>query len=103
MPHDFITSFYLALAVSLFAYWLVKLIRGFKFVQPNLIDGIKPWACNVCMSFWTTMLLIVGMNCTAYYIIEPRVTNCWLLVSWAEALGLCTLLLEHTPDRVVKL
>lgn len=103
MPHDFITSFYLALAISLFAYWLVKLIRGFKCVQPKLIDGIKPWACNVCMSLWTTAILTIAAIVIGYCIIEPGVVNCWLLASWAEALGLCTLLLEHTPDRTIQL
>ena len=101
MPHDITTSFFLAVGIALFAYYLVKLTRGFKSMQQRLIDGIKPWACNVCMSFWTTALLTLLIAGLSWCIIDPKVVNWWLLVPWLPSMGLCTFMLEWTPDRPI--
>ena len=32
------------------------IVRALPFVVPWLERGVKPWACDLCMSFWSTIL-----------------------------------------------
>jgi len=34
------------------AFFLVQLVRSFRWVKVKMIDGVKPFACDLCMSFW---------------------------------------------------
>lgn len=45
------------LAVGLTAFFVARTWRTFKFVQPYLERGVKPWACNVCMGWWNAVLV----------------------------------------------
>jgi hypothetical protein len=45
------------LAFGLTVYWLTTLIRTPSFMQGYLIRGIKPLACDLCMSFWTSVVI----------------------------------------------
>ena len=43
-----------ALLVGLSAAGLVVALRALPFVQRLIREQKKPWACDVCMSFWCT-------------------------------------------------
>ena len=51
-----------AALLALAAFWLVKLVRTFGWVEKRLLVGTKPWACNVCMSFWTTGACLMAVT-----------------------------------------
>jgi len=45
---------------SLSSFYLVRLIRSFKYVHDKyLLKARKPFACNVCMSFWSNLVVSV--------------------------------------------
>lgn len=39
------------------AFFLVSLLRSFTWVKVKMIDGVKPFACDLCMSFWATAMV----------------------------------------------
>ncbi|MFQ5339971.1 MAG: hypothetical protein ACE5F6_00335 [Anaerolineae bacterium] len=39
----------------------VSAVRGLPWVQRAIMDRRKPWACDVCMGFWTTGAVTVGL------------------------------------------
>lgn len=43
------------LLVALSAAALPPVVRALPWVQRQLEAGIKPWACDLCMSFWSTL------------------------------------------------
>ena len=47
-------------------------LRGLPFIYRKVEAAKKPWACDVCMSFWTTGLLGLGLGAWAW--------NPWYLV-----------------------
>jgi len=46
-----------ALFVGLSAAGLVVFLRALSLFQKLVQEQKKPWACDVCMSFWSTFLL----------------------------------------------
>lgn len=44
------------LIVAASAASLVPLIRQIPYVQRKMLEGVKPWVCDLCMSFWSTLL-----------------------------------------------
>jgi hypothetical protein len=50
-----------ALLVGATAAGLVHAVRTLPPVERLVQRGVKPWACDVCMSFWCT-LLVVGAS-----------------------------------------
>jgi len=47
-------------------------LRGLPWVYRQVEAAKKPWACDICMSFWTTGLLGLGLAAWAW--------NAWYLV-----------------------
>lgn len=43
---------FLALTVPGF----VLAVRALPWVERRVLDGVKPWACDVCSCFWSTLL-----------------------------------------------
>jgi len=39
------------------AFFLVNLIRSFRWVKVKMIDDVKPFACDLCMSFWGAVIM----------------------------------------------
>jgi hypothetical protein len=50
-----------AIAVGSTAAGLVHAMRALPPVAELVQRGVKPWSCDVCMSFWCT-LLVVGAS-----------------------------------------
>lgn len=44
------------LLIAFSAAGAVQLIRQLAFVQRQMLRQRKPWICNLCMSFWTTIV-----------------------------------------------
>jgi len=38
------------------AFFIVHLVRSFKRIKVLMIDDVKPFACDLCMSFWGAVL-----------------------------------------------
>jgi hypothetical protein len=45
-----------AIVVALTAVGLIQLIRLIPWVYRQMLAGKKPWVCDLCMSFWTSIL-----------------------------------------------
>lgn len=43
-----------ALYVGLWAAGFTVVLRALPWIQRLVREGMKPWACDVCMSFWST-------------------------------------------------
>lgn len=39
---------------------IVTAVRTLAWVDRKAMAGVKPWACDVCMSFWTGAFLVIG-------------------------------------------
>ncbi len=35
---------------------IVPLVRQISYVKGWMLAGIKPWVCDLCMSFWSTLI-----------------------------------------------
>lgn len=44
-----------ALIVGMSAAAIPPCVRTRDYVQDWMLRGIKPWACDLCMSFWSTV------------------------------------------------
>lgn len=44
---------------------IVLAVRKLPWVDVRVLEGVKPWACNVCMSFWTGAILVLGAAAVA--------------------------------------
>lgn len=42
--------------ISLTVPGFVRAVRTLAWVDSKVTAGVKPWACNVCMTFWSTLL-----------------------------------------------
>lgn len=49
-------AFFVALTVPGF----VLAIRAVPFIERKVERGVKPWACDICMCFWSTGLWVLG-------------------------------------------
>jgi hypothetical protein len=45
-----------ALIIGMAAAAIPPIVRAAPVVQIWMLRGIKPWACDLCMSFWSTVL-----------------------------------------------
>lgn len=43
---------------GLAVYALVAIIRALPWVEGKFYRGWKPWACDICMTFWTTVGIV---------------------------------------------
>lgn len=50
-----------AILLAFAAYLTVSLVRALPPFRTWTKAGTKPWACNVCMSSWTTLTWTVGL------------------------------------------
>lgn len=49
--------FFLSLVfISLTVPGFVLATRALPWVDEKVLEGVKPWACDICMSFWSTVL-----------------------------------------------
>ncbi len=55
---------------ALTAYALVAIVRATPWVEGWFYRGKKPWACDVCMTLWTSGILVA-------------VHVAWALVAWS--------------------
>jgi hypothetical protein len=45
-----------ASAIALTVPGFVLAVRALPWVEARVLDGVKPWACDVCSCFWATAL-----------------------------------------------
>ena len=75
----------LFVVMGLGAFWLTGVARKLPRIEVAAMAGVKPWACDACMSFWSTMML-VGLH---YWL-----TRELAVLHYFGAAGLCMYLLE---------
>ena len=39
---------------------IVLILRAFSAIQRRVVAGLKPWSCDLCMSFWSTLVVLGG-------------------------------------------
>lgn len=88
------------LTYALVAFYLTRLARTLPILRTWTAEGIKPLACNVCMSWWTSLLVALAvvlwepygyahpgepfLNACIYAF--PSAGACLLLLEWVESL-----------------
>lgn len=50
-----------ALGVGSSAAGITVVVRALPWTQRQMLERNKPWACDVCMGFWTTVLVALGL------------------------------------------
>lgn len=50
-----------ALGVGSSAAGMTVAVRALPSVQHKMLERVKPWACDVCMGFWTTAIVVLGL------------------------------------------
>ena len=96
---DFIAGI---LIVGLSSWWLTRLVRAFGFMQPILDKYPKPFLCNVCMSFWTSLLVcaVWSFSLDTASITHPFVFDHESFAYLLPGAGLSLLVLELYPNIV---
>jgi len=74
------------IVIGLSAFYLTSLVRKFSWVQSRVMAGVRPWACNACMSFWTMLPPAV------VHLQTSETHGAWPI--YMAASGLCYFLLE---------
>lgn len=41
----------------------VRAVRALPFIDRAVMAGVKPWACDICMCFWSTGLWVSAVAC----------------------------------------
>lgn len=54
----------LAVACAFTAFFLVELVRRVRPFQTWTLQGKRPWACNLCMSFWSGSVVVLALCLT---------------------------------------
>lgn len=49
----------LTLGIALTVPGLVTAVRALPWVSEKVVAGVKPWSCDICMTFWGTALVTV--------------------------------------------
>lgn len=88
-----LTLVYLALAI----YGLVRLLRAWGPIQQLVVRGVKPWACDVCLSFWIAGVLGLQVLIMHHHL-RPAAVEATLIAMAIP--GLVQLLLAWTAAQV---
>lgn len=48
---------FVCLGIAITVPGVVTAVRALPPVAAKVLEGAKPWACNICMSFWATSLV----------------------------------------------
>ena len=87
-----------AILVGLGSFAIVELVRRLPVIEQWTLRGMRPWACNLCMSFWTSALMIFLM-CLAYHSVAARVPP-WatLFMIWPAGMAIALYVLMKTDN-----
>jgi len=80
-----------ALLFGLCSYFVVQVVRRLPVIEDLALSGRRPFACDVCMSFWSAAMLAI-----VWYALYHAFS--W--VTWLGAAGMCFALLtlgQGTP------
>lgn len=79
------------------AFFLAAAVRTVEFIQSMQYAGIKPWSCNLCMSFWSTTF-VTGGAALAVSATGVPMNYGMMLAAAVPAMTVSTLLLERYGD-----
>ncbi len=57
LPYLFACAF-----VALTAPGIIVAVRALPWVEQKMLAGIRPWACDICMSFWTVAVIVAAIT-----------------------------------------
>lgn len=79
--------------LGLASFFAVSAIRRLPVVEGLTLTGVKPWACNLCMSLWVSLAwTLVTWHATL------RVDYIASAMTWAATAGVCLLTLEWSES-----
>jgi hypothetical protein len=55
------------LVVGLFAAGLTSVVRALPYFRDLVFRGVKPWACDLCMSWWGSLAGAVALDLPVEY------------------------------------
>lgn len=75
--------------VALFAAGTTLVVRALPVIRGEVFRGVKPWACDLCMSWWCACIgQFIVLNVGE---VRPTLMNALLLVSAAVPLSMLVL------------
>lgn len=79
------TLVYAFLFVALTVPGFVRAVRTLAWVDEKVVAGVKPWACNVCMTFWSIVLVwgplaLLAWGPEAVVVLPPAYTVAFVLL-----------------------
>ena len=82
-----------ALVIAPIVAFFTLSLRMVPFIRRAAFRGVKPWACDYCMSVWSTTIFAIAW----------AALHVWPLVlfSWAVAMPLTMLLVRHLSQPVM--
>ena len=81
-------------ALGVATFFLVETIRILPYVNRWTHQGIRPFACHLCMSLWTSLVLVAFRDG-----FRVSLRDLWSLApSWLSVGGICLALLYFFVD-----
>ncbi len=84
-----------AVVLGFVSFYIVRLVRIFPVISRLTSRGVKPFSCNICMSFWTT----AASYLFAVFVMNENVR----MLSAAAACGVCLALLDYFKTKAIEL
>ena len=78
-----------AVGGGLSASWLTSMIRTWWFFPGLVEEARKPWACNICMSAWTSVMAVGAL--------AVATSSPWLFLAVPPSAGIALYLLNAAP------
>lgn len=81
--------------LGLAAFFTTSAIRRLPVIAEWTLTGVKPWACNLCMALWTSLVWTIA----ARYDIAPPAYVAFVM-TWAASAGIALIMLEWSESLV---
>lgn len=80
--------------LGLAAFFTVSVIRRLPGVDRWTLSGVKPWACNLCMSVWTSLAWMLVTRAPGVFRGDYIASG----LTWAATGGICLIMLEWSES-----
>jgi hypothetical protein len=78
-------------ALALYAVSVTSMLRAIGPIGRLAAKGVKPWACDVCMTFWLILGASLGLSVVFYASARKFVPDIALIIFPAHAVALLVL------------
>lgn len=76
------------------SFFAVSAIRRLPVVEGWTLTGVKPWACNLCMSLWVALAWTLVTRAPGVFRGDYIASG----LTWAAVAGVCLVMLEWSES-----